>query len=85
MAAGLRLPGTDDRGRVPPRVFQGHAEALERAEGDAIGLAEQPEQDVLGADVVVMKLPRFFLSEHDDVPGFAGESLEHGPQPDAGL
>ena len=83
MPAGLCLPGPDDRDRLPPRAFQGHAEAVERAERDATGLTEQPEQDVLSADVVVMKLPRFFLSEHDNVPGPAGESLEHGPKPDA--
>jgi hypothetical protein len=38
---------------------------------------KEPEQDVLGADVVVVQEPRLFLGEHDHAAGVVGESLEH--------
>ena len=44
---------------------------------DPVGLAEQPEQDVLGADVVVLQPPGLFLGQHDGVPGAVSESLKH--------
>ena len=41
-------------------------QGLERLGGDAFALVDQPEQDVLGADVVVVEHPRLFLREDDD-------------------
>jgi hypothetical protein len=38
---------------------------------------DQPEQDVLGADVVVLEHPGLFLSQDDDPPRAVGEALEH--------
>ena len=38
---------------------------------------DQPEQDVLGADVIVVEQPRFLLSEDDDSTSPIGESFEH--------
>jgi transposase len=46
--------------------------------GDPLGLAEEPQHDVLGADVVVAQPPGFFLGQDDDVPGAVRESLKHG-------
>ena len=40
-------------------------------------LTQEAEQKVLGADVVVVELPRFFLRMHDDGTGSIGEALEH--------
>ena len=40
-------------------------------------LAEETEQDVLGADVVVLEGPGLILREHDDLPCALGESFEH--------
>jgi hypothetical protein len=37
----------------------------------------QAEQQMLGADVVVLKLAGFVLGEHDNVPSPVGKSLEH--------
>ena len=50
---------------------------LEDAGGQALLLTQQPEQDVLGADVVVLERPRLFLREDDHLTGTFGESLEH--------
>src|SRR6266487_3919992 len=45
--------------------------------GHALALAEQAEQDVLGADVVMVEAPGLLLGEHDHPPGLVGEPLEH--------
>jgi len=52
--------------------------------GDAGGHGEQPEQDVLGTDVTVPKLPSLFLGPDNDGTRFGGKSLKHatdGPPP----
>ena len=53
------------------------AEALERLGGDAFALVDQPEQDVLGADVGVVEQARFLLGEDHDPAGPVGEAFEH--------
>ena len=50
---------------------------LEHAGGEALLLAQQAEQDVLGADVVVLERPRLFLREDDHLAGSLCKSLEH--------
>ena len=40
-------------------------------------LVNKSQQDVLGADVVVVEHPGFFLSQDDDPAGTVGESLKH--------
>src|SRR5207248_1152401 len=57
------------------------SELLQHLSGDAFTLADQPEEDVLGADVVVVEHPRFFLRENHDAPGAIRESLEHLTRP----
>ena len=52
------------------------AERLERLGGDALALVDQPEQDVLGADVVVVEEARFLLRQDDDPAGPVGEAFE---------
>src|SRR6185437_567927 len=42
--------------------------------------ADQAEQEVLGADVVVIELPGFFLRQHHDPAGPVGKPLEHAPR-----
>src|SRR2546430_4481859 len=44
---------------------------------DALVLTGDPEQHVLGTDVVVLERQRLFLREHDHLPGRFGEPLEH--------
>src|SRR5439155_1088292 len=53
-----------------------------RAKGrhrDAVRLGEQTQEQVLGADVVVLEAPRLFLREDDDPSRPIGEELEHVP------
>ena len=57
------------------------AERLERLGGDALALVDQAEQDVLGADVVVVEQARFFLRQDDHSAGSVGEAFEHGGDP----
>ena len=52
------------------------AERLEGLGRDAFALVDQPEQDVLGADVVVVEEPSFLLGQHDDPSGSVGEPFE---------
>ena len=58
-------------------ALQGDAEALQRLGGDALALVDQAEQDVLGADVVVVEHPGLFLGQDDHPPRSVGEPLEH--------
>ena len=53
------------------------AERLERLRGDALTLVDEPEQDVLGADVVVVEEASLLLSQHDHPTGSVGEAFEH--------
>src|SRR3954465_4383711 len=53
------------------------AEGLQGLGRDALTLMDQPEQDVLGADVVVVEHPGLLLGQDDDAAGAVGESLEH--------
>jgi hypothetical protein len=53
------------------------AERLERLRGDALTLVDQTEQDVLGADVVVVEQSCLFLGQHDDPASSVCEAFEH--------
>ncbi len=53
------------------------AQGLERLGGDPLPLVDQPEQDVLRPDVVVVQHPRLFLGEDHHPPGTVRESLKH--------
>ena len=43
----------------------------------ALALADEPEQDVLGTDVVVVEHLGLFLGQDDNATGAVRESLEH--------
>jgi hypothetical protein len=60
--------------RTPSRLMPSDSSALAR---DALALVDQPEQDVLGADVVVVEHPGLFLGQDDNATGAVGETLEH--------
>src|SRR5690606_15736853 len=53
------------------------AERVERLRGDTFTLVDQAQEDVLGADVVVVEHPRLFLGKDDHPTCTVGESLEH--------
>ena len=76
LAGGDLLAGADDADDLGADALDGDVERLEHTGGEALLLAEQPEQDVLGADVVVLQRPSLFLGEDDYLPGPFCESLE---------
>jgi hypothetical protein len=77
--AGRRLlPLADDLLDLLAHGVERDAERLQGLGRDALTLVDQPEQDVLGADVVVVEHPGLFLGQDDDAAGAVGEPLEHG-------
>ena len=77
LAGGDLLAGADDADDLGADALDGDVERLEHAGGEALLLAEEAEQDVLGADVVVLERPGLFLGEDDDLARSLCESLEH--------
>ena len=81
VAGGGLLALADDLLDLRAHGLQGDAEALQRLRGDAFALVDQPEQDVLGADVVVVEHPGLFLGQDDDAPCAVSKSFEHRNAP----
>ena len=77
LAGGDLLAGADDAHDLRAHALDGDVERLEHAGREALLLAQQAEQDVLGADVVVLERPRLLLGEDDHLAGSFCESLEH--------
>ncbi len=77
LPGGDLLTGADDPHDLCADALDGDVQRFENASGEALLLAEQPEQDVLGADVVVLESARLLLREDDDLPCSLCESLEH--------
>src|SRR5579864_3171614 len=79
------LPGrhlvalADNASDLRAHLLDGDVERLEHARGKSFFLAQQPEQDVLGADVVVLERARLVLGEDDDLTSPFGEAFEHLP------
>ncbi len=82
VTGGGLLALADDLLHLLADGLEADAEALEGLARDAFALVDQPEQDVLGADVVVVEAPCLFLGEHDDAAGAVCEPFEHGASPD---
>ena len=78
VARRRRAALADDLLDLAAHGLEGDAERLERLGGDAFALVDQAEQDVLGADVVVVEEARFLLGQHDDSAGPVGEAFEQG-------
>ncbi|GBD46468.1 hypothetical protein HRbin41_01295 [bacterium HR41] len=77
--AGLDLfARADDPHHLRTHALDGDVERLEHAGRESFLLPQQPEQDVLGADVVVLQDPRLLLGEDHDLPCPFGEALKHG-------
>ena len=77
VARRRRAALTDDLLDLAAHGLERDAERLEGLGGDALALVDQPEQDVLGADVAVVQQTGFFLREHHDSPSPVGEAFEH--------
>ena len=77
VAGRRRAALADDLLDLLAHGLEGDAERLERLRGDALALVDQPEQDVLGPDVVVIEEASLLLGQHDDPAGPVGEAFEH--------
>ena len=76
--AGRRLgAAADDVDDFAAHGLQRDAHGFQGLRGDAVTFADQAEQDVLGADVIVVELAGLVLRQDDDAPGAVGEPLEH--------
>ena len=53
---------------------------VERLGRHPVALVDQAEQEMLGADVVVVEQARFLLRQHDHTAGPVGEPFEHDPE-----
>src|SRR5262249_47256701 len=67
----------DDARNLGTHLFDGDVKGLEHPRCEALLLAQQAEQDVLGADGVVLQRPGFVLCKNDDLTGSLCEPLEH--------
>ena len=67
----------DDLLDLAADALQRDAQRLQRLGGDALTLVDEAQQDVLGADVVVVEHPGLFLGQDDDPPRTVGKSFEH--------
>ena len=77
LPGGDLLAGAHDQDNPSADALDGDIEALEHPCRKALLPAEQPEQDVLGADVVVLESSRLLLGENNHLAGPFCESLEH--------
>ena len=62
LTGGDLFAGADDADDLRADALGRDVEALEHARGEPFLFAQQAEQDVLGADVVVLQRAGFFLS-----------------------
>jgi hypothetical protein len=76
LPGGDLFAGADDPHNLRAHALDRYVERLEDARCEPFLLTEQAEQDVLGADVVVLELPGLFLGQHHHLAGSLGESLE---------
>ena len=77
---GLLALADDLLDLLPDRV-QADPQRLQRLGRDTFALVDEAEQDVLGADVVVIEHPGFFLRQDNHPPRPVGKPLEHRPPP----
>jgi len=68
---------TDDARDLGTNLFDRDVERLEHPRREAFLFAQEAEQDVLGADVVVLERACFVLGEDDHLTGTLCKSLEH--------
>ncbi len=79
--AGCLLALADDLLHLGTDGLERDAQALQCLGGDTLTLVNHPEQNVLGADVIVIEEPGLFLSENHDPSGPVREPFKHGAAP----
>jgi hypothetical protein len=76
LAGGGLLAGADDPHHRSADTLNRDLKRLQYAGSEALFFAQQPEQDVLGADVVVLERPRLLLGQDDHLAGAFCESFK---------
>src|SRR6266849_5367551 len=71
------LPLADDLLHLLAHRLEPDPQRLKRLGRFALALMDEAEQDVLGADVVMVERPGLFLSQDHNPPRPVGEPLEH--------
>ena len=66
----------DDARHLLASLLERDVERRQHSPAKALLLAEQAEQDVLGADLAVPERSGLVLGENDDLPGSFGEPFE---------
>jgi hypothetical protein len=74
---GELLTSADDARDLGADALDRDAQRLKHPTGEPLLFAQQPEQDVLGADVVVLQDSRLLLGEDDHLASALCKSLEH--------
>ena len=77
VASRCRGAVTDDLLHLGTDCLQGNVKGLEGLGGNALALADEPEQQVLGTDVIVVQGLGLILGQDDDPAGPIGEPFEH--------
>ena len=77
MARRCLLALANDFLHLLANLLEVDAESLECLGSHSLALVNQTEQDVLGADVVVVEKLGLFLGKHDNATGLVSEFLEH--------
>src|SRR5271170_3199045 len=77
------LDRADDLLDLLAHRLQADPQRLQRPGRDAVALANDAKQEVLGADPVVIEHPGFFFSQDHSAPRLVGKPLEHRPPPRA--
>src|SRR4051794_724864 len=77
MATRRLLTVANDLLNLLSNGFQGNAERLQRFRRHPFALMDETEQDVFGADVVMVQHPCFFLRQNADASRAVGEPFKH--------
>ncbi len=67
---------TDDKFDGAANFIQFHAEVAQHLRGNPVALADEAQEQMLGADVVVVEALRFFLGETQDFAGSLSKFFE---------
>jgi len=84
VAAGRAAALADDLLHLAPHRLEADPHRLQRLGRHPLALVDEAEEDVLGADVVVVEEPRLLLGQNHDAAGPVGEPLKHRTRLQAG-
>nr|VTP02558.1 hypothetical protein BIN_B_04579 [Mycobacterium riyadhense] len=79
VAAGRLRSGTYPVNDCAAERVRGNAQRRKRMTGHRVGAGQQPQQDVFGADEVVLQFACRLLCENNSATRRIGEFLEHSP------